>query len=239
MKKFVFNALLIFALAFSTLAAQPKLEIQGGDTYDWGDVKGTESQVKAKVKIKNAGNQLLKITEVKPTCGCTTAPLDKNELKPGEYATLDVTLNISGRSGQITKTIRILSNAPAAQEKILWLKVNIIRDLQISPSMYFAFQDMTIGYEKDSKVQIKNNSKEVMKLSDFQVEPEGLTINLKGTVSIKPGQEIDLVAKVTPKEVGNFRGSVKFKTTDKDNKEVVLSAFGRVKESPIFNNNKK
>lgn len=238
MTKFGRIVLLTMILTITTVFAQPKLEILGGDTYNWGDVKGSTNELKAKVLLKNAGTDKLIIKEVKPTCGCTTAPLDKSELQPGEIATLDITLKITGKSNQLSKTIRIISNDPNAAEKVLWLKCNIIRDLQISPSTYFSFTDMTVGYEKESKISIKNNSKGVIKLSDFEVEPKNLTINLKGEISIKPGQEIDLIAKATPDQAGNFRGSVKFKTTDPDNKEINVSAFGRVKQSPIFNNPK-
>ena len=97
---------------------------------------------------------------------------------------------------------------------------------------------MTVGNNKEAKISIKNNSKEVIKLSDFKIEPANLKINLKGKVDIKPGQKLDLIATATPDQPGNFRGSVKFKTTNKNNKEVTINAFGRVKKSPIFNNPK-
>lgn len=238
MTKFGKSVLVILILSITAVLAQPKLEIVGGDTYNWGDVKGSTNELKAKVQLKNAGTEKLMIKEVKPTCGCTTAPLDKNELQPGEIATLDITLRISGRSNELTKTVRIMSNDNSSAEKVLWLKCNVIRDLQISPNTYLSFTDMTVGYPKETKVTIKNNSKGVIKLTNFEVEPKNLTINLKGEVSLKAGQEIDLVAKATPDQAGNFRGSVKFKSTDPDNKEVNLSAYGRVKQSPIFNNPK-
>jgi hypothetical protein len=185
--------------------------------------------------LKNAGTELLKITNVKPTCGCTTAPLDKNELKPGEIATLDITLNIAGRTNNVSKTVKIESNDPNSAEKILWLKCNAIRDLYIS-NTYLSFQDMTVGYDKEAKISIKNNSKNPIKLYDFDVDNSELKINLRGNVEVQPGKQIELVAIATPKASGNFRGIVKFKTSDPDNQNVTLNAFGRVKDSPIFNN---
>ncbi|MFH1049901.1 MAG: DUF1573 domain-containing protein [bacterium] len=233
--KLLINFTVIFFIAFVAAFSQPKIEIIGGDTYDWGEVDGNQPNLKAKVKIKNTGNELLKITEVKPTCGCTTAPLDKNELQPGEIATLDITLRIGGSGNELSKTIRIMSTDPKESQKLLWLKCKIIREFQILPNKFFSFQDMTVGNEKSEKVIIKNNSKEVIKLYDFKVEPKDLSINLRGNVSIKPGQEIELKATAHPSEQGNFRGSVTFKTDNKDNSEVTLNAFGRVKANPIFN----
>jgi len=236
--KLLINLTVIFLLAVSAAISQPKIEIVGGDTYDWGEVNDSQTTLKAKVKIKNAGNEKLNITEVKPTCGCTTAPLDKNELQPGEFATLDITLRTGGSGNELSKTIRIMSNDPKEAQKILWLKCKIIREFQVSPNKFFSFQDMTVGNEKTEKVTLMNNSKEVIKLSDFVVEPKELTINLRGEVNIKPGQKVDLVATARPKEQGNFRGSVTFKTNQKDNAEVTINAFGRVKPNPIFNDNK-
>ncbi|MFC2131875.1 DUF1573 domain-containing protein, partial [Bacteroidota bacterium] len=200
-------------------------------------IRGNKNVLKAKVQLKNAGTETLIIKEVKATCGCTTAPLDKKELGPGEIGTLDITLRVAGRSNNVSKTIRIMSNDKNTPEKVLWLKCQVIRDLQISQS-YLAFQEMTVGNNKEAKISIKNNSKDLIKLSDFVIEPAELKINLKGIVNIKPGQQIDLIGTVTPNQPGNFRGSVKFKTTNKDNKEVTINAFGRVKKSPIFNNPK-
>ena len=236
--KLIINFTVIFFIALTTAISQPKIEIIGGDTYDWGEVDGNQTSLKAKVKIKNAGNEQLNITEVKPTCGCTTAPLDKNELKPGEIATLDITLRTGGSGNELSKTIRIMSNDPKEAQKVLWLKCKIKRDFQILPNKFFSFQDMTVGNDKTEKVTIKNNSKEVIKLYDFKVEPKDLSINFKNEVNIKPGQEIELKATAHPSEQGNFRGSVSFKTSNKDNNEVTLNAFGRVKANPIFNNKK-
>ncbi len=230
------SILLAFASIFVTMA-QPKIEIVGGDTYDWGDVKG-ENKLNAKVKIRNAGTELLKIYEVKPTCGCTTAPLDKNELKPGEIATLDITLSVAGRQNQVTKTIRIKSNDPNAAEKILWLKCNVIRNLSI-PTRYLSFKDMTVGYEKEEKIPITNTSKQNITLSDFTVDNPDLKINLQGKVVLKPGETKYLIGIAKPNESGNFRAVVTFKTTDPENPLVTINAFGRVAQSPIFNEKNK
>lgn len=234
--------LLIFKVLFSFIflyigSAQPQLEIIGGDTYDWGDVKGVD-KVQAKVQIRNSGTELLKIYEVKPTCGCTTAPLDKNELKPGEIATLDITLSLSGRQNQVTKTIRIKSNDPNASEKVLWLKCNVIRNLSI-PNKFLSYKDMTVGYEKEEKIPITNTSKENITLSDFSVDNPDLSINLQGKVVLKPGETKYLIGVAKPRESGNFRAIIKFKTTDPENPEVIINAFGKVNQSPIFNESNK
>ena len=122
MKQVVFFAAL-FVAAASMAIAQPKIEIVGGDTHDWGKVKAKDSPLKAVIKLKNVGNEILKITDVHPGCGCTkTAELDKKELKPGEIATTEISLNLGTLSGDVTKSVSISSNDPVYNVKNLILE---------------------------------------------------------------------------------------------------------------------
>lgn len=235
MKKLIF--LVTFFLFSILIFAQPKLEIVGGDTYNWGTVKPTDDPLKAKVKIRNAGSKLLKITEVKPGCGCTTAPLDKSELNPGEEATLDITLRIGGAGNQVTKSIRISSNDPTEPNKYLFLKATVFHPISLSPTQYFTFNEMTVGKESTAKLTLKNNTDHEVKLSNVEFTPADLSLNLPKEKILKPGETFDLIAKVIPQKKGYFNCTVKIKTTDPDMKELVIPGYGNVKESPIFNNN--
>ncbi|MGB9772179.1 MAG: DUF1573 domain-containing protein [Candidatus Kapaibacteriota bacterium] len=233
MKRLFVLVLLTFPIL---LLAQPKIEIVGGDSYDWGTVKATQDPLKAKIKIKNTGTEVLKITEVKPGCGCTTAPLDKNELKPGEEATLDVSLRIAGYQGNVVKSIRIASNDPTNPNKYLYLKANIFVPISITPTSYFAFNEMTVGKEATAKVTIKNNTNESITITPEQVVPDNLNINIPKKLVLKAGESFDVVAKVVPDKKGYFNCSIKLHTTNSDQKEIIIPGYGNVKESPLFNN---
>ncbi len=236
MKKLFLLSFMIISSAF-TLLAQPQLTINGGDTYDWKDVSPKDNPLTATLEIKNTGNELLKISEVKPTCGCTTAPLGKYELAPGEATTMKVTLNMGSSSGKLHKSIRINSNDASQSVKTVSLKANIIRPIEIKPTSYFAFDKLTVGSESSTKVFLKNNTKETITLSDFRVEPDNLKINLNGKVSIKPGEEIELDATLKPQKIGYLNANVKMKTSNPDIPELDIRGYGNVKESPIFNSN--
>lgn len=235
MKKLI--VLGIFFLFSTLIFAQPKLEIVGGDTYNWGTVKPTDNPLKAKVKIKNTGTEPLKISEVKPGCGCTTAPLDKSELQPGEEATLDITLRIGGAGNEVTKSIRISSNDPKDPNKYLFLKATVYHPISLSPTQYLTFNEMTVGKESTAKLTMKNNTNHEVKLSNVEFTPADLSLNLPKERILKPGETFELIAKVIPQKKGYFNCSVKIKTTDPDIKELVIPGYGNVKESPIFNNN--
>lgn len=233
----VYILALMLVLGVSTLYAQPKIEIIGGDTYDWDKVKPAESPLKAKIKIKNTGNETLKISEVTPGCGCTTAPLDKKELAPNEIATMDVSLTVSPSPGKVVKSITIKSNDPEKPKKLVYLKAEVVKAIATSPTSYFTFVDAVVGKVATSKLMLKNTSNQDITFSDFSITPATATINQKNKFTLKPGQEIELEAKYKPEKAGHFNIMLKMKTTHSDSPEMQIQGYGSVKESAVFNNN--
>lgn len=232
MKHFFMTCLALMIFAGSFAYAQPKLTIIGGDTHDWGKVKPKDDPLKATIKIKNEGNELLKISDVRPGCGCTTAPLDKKELNPGEIASMDVTLKLGATSGMMTKSITINSNDPQNATKVLYLKADVVRPIQILPTQYFSFGEMTVGTKSEAKLIIKNTSTQDIVLSDFE-SLAGITLNLTKPTTIPGGGEVELIAKVTPNDKGYFNGVVKMKTNHPDYASLDIIAYGNVKPSVV------
>ena len=77
--------------------------------WDFGYVpeEGTATHI---FQIKNLGKDSLFIYQVRPTCGCTTAPLDKDRLASGETANLKVNFNAKHFQGKVTKSVKIVCN---------------------------------------------------------------------------------------------------------------------------------
>lgn len=232
MKKIILIIALL-SIGLNLSYAQPAIEIIGGDTYDWGKVKAKQKLLRAEIKIKNSGDEVLDIIRIKPSCGCTTAPLSKNKLSPGETATMNVTLNTSGRTGNVKKSIRIQSNDPNNQHKILWIKADIFTPIITNP-VYLNFSKMMVGFDAVAKVKIKNNSDQAITFKDFRANPENMIINLHGIKELQPGEEMELIARVKPEKQGNFNSLVYMSTSHPDHPRFIIKGFGRVKESPIF-----
>jgi len=162
MKQIVLK-LAVLVLFSSFAIAQPKLEIEGGDTYNWGKVNYKNSPLKANIKLKNVGTEVLKITEVKPGCGCTTAPLDKYEIAPGDYATLSVSLNISTYTGETVKSIRISSNDPQNGDKYLFIKADVYRPIVVNPSNYLGRSSIYVGKQEEFNFSLRIKLKKISK----------------------------------------------------------------------------
>lgn len=234
-KKIIIAAFILSMTA--SLNAQPKLTVLEGTTKDWTEVKPEESPLTTDFTIKNTGTELLVISNVRPTCGCTTAPLDRDSLMPGETANLHVSLNIGGSAGKLSKQIRIYSNDPENKTEVITLKANIIRPVSIRPSTYLQFREMQVGTQAQASLFLKNNTSESLTLSNFDVEPMEMSINLIGNVTLAPGEEIELVATVNPKKPGYFNAKVSMNTSNESQKNLTIKGFGKIEESPIFNSN--
>ncbi len=207
-------------------AAPGKIEVI--DSYDWGETGPGE--LKAVIEIKNVGKGDLKISNVKPSCGCTTAPLDKDVLKPGETGKLDVTLN-ARHAGDLHKSIVIYSNDPENNTKIVKLHATVKQNVTFLPDVsYMMVNQGKVGVATPSSFRIKNTGDEA-----FTVYPPEL---LEGNVNVrfdltsekvvKPGEEMELTAYITPKEVGRPTGSIMIKTSDKELPSRTFTIYGNV-----------
>jgi len=89
--------------------------------------------VEHEFRLRNDGQALLRITRVKPACGCTAATLTKRELQPGEETVLLSRLKLRGRKGSQSKSIQVESNDPVNPRLRLWLKGSVRTELAAEP----------------------------------------------------------------------------------------------------------
>jgi uncharacterized cupredoxin-like copper-binding protein len=62
-------------------------------------------------KFTNTGGSDLLISDASSTCGCTIPDFSKAPVKPGEQGKVEVVFNSSGKSGHVSKSVRLLTNA--------------------------------------------------------------------------------------------------------------------------------
>jgi len=89
--------------------------------YDFGTVK-EGAKVRHIYKVKNTGSFPLKITQVKPSCGCTASDFTKEEIAPGAEGEISAEFNSAGRPGMANKTINVTGNFADGLVKVLRLK---------------------------------------------------------------------------------------------------------------------
>ena len=90
------------------------------DLHDFGKIQeGVVAEYE--FSFTNTGNQPLVLSDVHPSCGCTTPFFSKDPIAPGKSGVIKVAYNSQNRPGPFTKSITVTSNVDG-QAKVLFIK---------------------------------------------------------------------------------------------------------------------
>lgn len=210
----------------NSAVAQGKLEVIGGPSYDWGNV--APGKLNTVIQVKNSGSGDLKISDVRPSCGCTIAPIDKKLLKPGEIGKITVTLDVTSRTGATEKTITVYSDDPSNASQVIYLKAFVKRPVSFNPAQYFLVNNAKVGVAAPAAVTIVNSGDEPLTIfpPEFVQGNVKTTFDMKEKKTLKPGEQLELKATITPEAAGSINGLVRLKTSHKDYQTVDLNIYG-------------
>ncbi|MDR0743494.1 MAG: DUF1573 domain-containing protein [Tannerella sp.] len=117
MKRIIFLA--IACVLFNIAYAQENNEkVQNSDTtavfsktiHDFGNISESGGILECEFPVTNTGNKPLVITKVSTSCGCTASEWSKEPIDTGKQGFIKVTFNPKGRSGEINKSLTVLTN---------------------------------------------------------------------------------------------------------------------------------
>jgi hypothetical protein len=225
--------LVAMALVPVAALAQPKLEIVGGETYDWGKVVVKNNPLKlvtleSEVTLKNTGNKTLIIDTIRVGCGCTTPTLESKVIEPGKSTKLRIGLNVGLNSGEQLKNLTIYSNAdPENTGRIMYLKANVIRPITVQPTS-LNFPEIKVGEVTKASVTLKNNDTRPYKITTL-FATKGIKIDKQAPITLNPGDTLQIVATYEGKERGYYNGNVIVVIDDPDYVPFEIAAYGNVK----------
>ncbi len=135
-------------------AAQAELTWESREIFQ--KAGAADKAVGAVFKFTNSGKAPVVITDVRSSCGCTTASLPKKNYAAGESGQVEALFMIGNRRGLQVKTIEVMI---AGQEEpvVLTIKTLVPQVLDIKPSFVFWKQDsattaipvkMTVGVDE-------------------------------------------------------------------------------------------
>lgn len=142
--------------------------------------------------LKNVGNDTLRITNVRKSCGCTTAPLRKDLLPPGDTTLLEVTFNSGSYQGPVSKAVYVESNDPIEP----FVDITFVATVSV-PSKLLSFDPFYIKFDTIRSLPAKATVK-VMNLDSHSVaftiaEQPYSYVSLKARrKKIAPGKEADI-----------------------------------------------
>lgn len=152
--------------------------------------KPLDKVIVAKFRFTNIANTSVKITDLRPSCGCTTATLEKKEYAPGESGEIDARFKFDGRVGHQEKWIVVATDWVPPQPTVLRMTVNIPETITIQPELVI----WRVGDELKPKT-IRITISEEFPARIVSVQPDNPAVKLE-LHEVRPGKEVE--AKVTP-----------------------------------------
>lgn len=225
--KSIISLLILLLVLNLDVYTRPILKFSCGYTYDFGNVKKKDSPLKADIVLYNKGTDTLKILKVKPMCGCTTAPLNKNVIAPGDSALLKVTLNVEHYEGEVNKKISFSTNF-MTEEVFLTLRANVYQPISLFPGRYFNFAQMFQGDTTISKIVLNNLSGRDITITNVVIMPDDVTLNLYKGLVIPKDSDYVIEATCVPMKLGPYSARFDVYIDDPDMPVFRLSGFGSV-----------
>jgi hypothetical protein len=189
------SVLLLGAGIFAQTIKSGKLDLSER-VFDFGLVP-QESRLIHNFLLKNIGEDVLNILEVKPNCGCTAAPVQKRKLEVGDSTIMEVTFKSGKRTGNQEKHVDLTTDMqPRGLFKVkikAWVETPTQKtpDITAEPrSIEYTPPDMK--NEGSAKIQIQNNSEMDYQLSIVGFSEELGQPKLKSD-KLKAGQKTELV----------------------------------------------
>ena len=231
MRKLRVVVLILFVFAAYCAKTQPKLEMQ--DEVDWGSVTPlgprTETQsVTSRVEVKNTGDSVLVISNVRVQCGCTSAPLERDTLAPGEASAINITLNLPAGTGLFSKYVTVFSNDPLGA-RVLRLKVDVQRPIQLASS-FLAFDRVKVGEPTRAIVRLTLFADTTATINALSPS-EGLLVVTALPIVLTKGKSADIEFQYVPTKPGSFHVTATLTTTILGYERIELSGYGAV--SPV------
>lgn len=203
---------------------KPTIHFENPD-FNFGKVyKG--KKVEHIYKFENLGNDTLKITRVKPSCGCTAVILTNNTIPPGETGEIKATFKTSSYSGNIKKSITVSSNDPDTPRHKLTFSGEIIEDISIKPrNINFGSINSEKEVAKTVTVTVKSQTGPDFKIN--KITPSRQFV----TASIDRENDGEYVINVTLEDkpkIGRFSGTIVLETNSPKQKRANIPFFGEI-----------
>jgi hypothetical protein len=200
MKSNLFYTISLLMILVALAAAAPKMNVPV-DVIDFGYAP-QKSAVTCRFWIFSTGADTLKITDVKPGCGCTKAPLEKNLIAPGDSTFVDITFNTGQYKGKVTKTVNI-----SAADSVQAQRVTILANVLVSPDSATVLRiEPSIlelgGTQKKHEISFDIENKTGSEIIPKMVSSPGSDFEIKLPKKIKAGQKgeakVKLLAETIP-----------------------------------------
>jgi len=178
------------------------------ESFDFGWCP-ENAQVSAQFKLKNVTSEIIPVTEVRPSCGCTAADFTPADLSSSDVMEVGLTFNTRGYNGRPFNKQSEIKTTTSNEVYLVWLKGHVSNSTaaiypegtgvaEFLPGATEDQQSLTLRNKGTKDVTLKvvqEPAKWVKyKLSEKSI-PAGQAVTLK--VSVKPPYEETKVTSMT------------------------------------------
>jgi len=197
-------------------------------THDFGTIP-QHSKFEHVFKFRNVGNEMLKITRVQASCGCTAALLSEKEIEAGESGEVKVTFKSQDFKGKVRKHITLYTNDPVNKNVRLNIAAEVVADMVCTPT-HLNFG--RIGSDNFPVLTVKLFSPSGKHFSIKSVTPSLEFIKTQIVEPEKNDPDAERIVTVTidgTPPPGAFRGSIEIETDLDKNASMPVSVSGFVR----------
>jgi hypothetical protein len=208
----------------STNAPGPKIEFENA-IHDFGRAKSGDP-VKYTYYFTNTGDQVLEITHVQPSCGCTTAGDYSKRVEPGKAGSIPIQFNSANFNGSVYKTIAVNSTARNQGTVVLQLKGTVWKPIEFVPS-YSVLNIPPDAPSATNIVHITNNLEEPLFIFEPHSSNPSFTADLKTNV---PGKGFELAISTVgrPQSSGTVQCQILLKTSSTNTPTLTVPFWANV-----------
>jgi hypothetical protein len=207
MKTSLFICLLLPLALFAQ--AGPKMEVEGGNSIQTGShIRGKE--VVYEVKFKNTGDEDLKVNSVSTSCGCSSALVSSDLIKPGEIGSIKFIFNGQG-FGQTTKSLMVMTNEKENNYHNIQISMNMVDPLLISPQSIIT--EGKVGEELTQVATVTNSLDKEVDITEVTSNTPVIKIT-SDKMALGSGEAASLNIKIKIYEESAINAAIIIKTTE-------------------------
>jgi len=187
----------------------PKMEVEGGDNIQTGNhIRGRE--VIYEVKFKNSGDEELKVNSVSTSCGCSSALISSDLLKPGESGSIKFTFNGQG-FGQTMKSLMVMTNEKENNYHNIQINMNMVDPLLINPQSIIT--EGKVGDELTQTATITNSLDKEVDITELTSNTPVIKIT-SDKMALGSGEAASLNISIKIYEESSINAAIIIKTTE-------------------------
>lgn len=182
-------------------AAAPAIEF-ASEACDLGSLLQGELPA-CDFRFTNRGGSDLRVLEVEPSCGCTSALLSAPVLPPGGTGTIRIVFDSSDFAGEVAKEVVVHTDDPGRPAVTLQVRALVEPEVDFEPRAV-TFDEARGGATAQQTVMVTNRRAEPVRILGVEAQPPSCTCTLAGRddlalpLTLEPWDRVALEVRFSP-----------------------------------------